>query len=60
MTKMVIDQAAFGNWHYKLDPTHVCFFSRETFLWWASQSGSDVTFVGNDVILLRKIPVKDH
>jgi hypothetical protein len=55
MTKMVIDQAAFSNWHYKQDPTHVCFFSRETFVWWANQAGCEVTFVGNDVILLQKL-----
>ncbi|MDT8388681.1 MAG: class I SAM-dependent methyltransferase [Thiogranum sp.] len=56
MTKLVIDQAAFATWHYKLDPTHVCFFSRDTFAWWARQSGCALTFVGADVILLRKPP----
>lgn len=56
MTKMVIDQAAFSGWHYKRDPTHVCFFSRETFAWWADQFGCDVSFCGQDVILLRKPP----
>jgi hypothetical protein len=54
MTKMVIDQTAFSRWHYIQDPTHVCFFSRETFIWWASQTGCQVDFVGNDVILLQK------
>lgn len=31
MTKTVINAARFANWHYKNDPTHVCFYSPETF-----------------------------
>lgn len=54
MTKLVIDAEAFNSWHYKNDPTHVSFFSRETFTFLAERDGLDVDFVGNDVILLRK------
>ncbi|PKF51381.1 class I SAM-dependent methyltransferase [Enterovibrio nigricans] len=54
MTKLVIDADAFKSWHYKNDPTHVSFFSRETFSYLADRDGLDVDFVGNDVILLRK------
>ncbi|CZF84936.1 Methyltransferase domain protein [Grimontia celer] len=54
MTKLVIDAPAFKSWHYKNDPTHVSFFSRETFRFLAERDGLDVDFVGNDVILLRK------
>lgn len=54
MTKLVKDVQAFANWHYRLDPTHVCFFSRDTFRWWADHSGCTVDFIGQDVILLRK------
>lgn len=25
MTKQVIDKTAFANWHYKNEPTHICF-----------------------------------
>ncbi|MDT8385765.1 MAG: class I SAM-dependent methyltransferase [Gammaproteobacteria bacterium] len=56
MTKLVSSQSAFANWHYKNDPTHVCFFSRDTFTWWAGRTGCVATFVGQDVILLRKPP----
>lgn len=55
MTKLVIDSAAFGNWHYIRDLTHICFFSRDSFCWIADRYGVDVTFIGNDVILLQKI-----
>lgn len=54
MTKLVIDRQAFANWHYKNDPTHVCFFSRETFEWLAEELGGEVRFVDKDVIFLQK------
>lgn len=54
MTKLAKDADAFAQWHYKNDPTHVSFFSRETFHYLAQRDGLDVEFVGNDVILLRK------
>ncbi len=54
MTKLVRDRAAFATWHYKNDPTHVCFFSARTWRWWARHQGARVEFVGDDVILLAK------
>ncbi|MGR5149030.1 class I SAM-dependent methyltransferase [Photobacterium alginatilyticum] len=54
MTKLATDADAFAHWHYKNDPTHVSFFSRETFRYLAKRDGLEVEFVGNDVILLRK------
>lgn len=56
MTKLVLDRSAFMGWHYKNDPTHVVFFSCETWRWWASQQGAALTFVGSDVILLKREP----
>lgn len=54
MTKLVRDREAFTRWHYKNDPTHVCFFSRETWRWWAQRQGAHLEFIGADVILLRR------
>ena len=54
MTKWVGDEASFANWHYKNDPTHVSFFSRETFDWLTAEWSAELTFVGSDVILLAK------
>lgn len=54
MTKLVLDKTAFSCWHYKNDPTHVAFFSRETFQWLANQWRANLHFAGNDVILLQK------
>ncbi len=52
MTKLAGDPAAFAAWHYKNDPTHVCFFSVETWQWWARQRGALLEIHGADVILL--------
>lgn len=54
MTKRVLDQQAFARWHYKADPTHICFFSLETFRWLAELWGAELSVVGKDVVLLRK------
>lgn len=53
MTKLAQGHAAFAKWHYKNDPTHVCFFSVETWHWWAQRRGAQLEIVGADVILLR-------
>ncbi|OHU86076.1 methyltransferase [Pseudoalteromonas amylolytica] len=54
MTKLVIDKTRFATWHYKNDLTHISFFSRKTFAYVAQIYGSDIEFVGNDVIILTK------
>jgi SAM-dependent methyltransferase len=33
MTKLVFSREAFATWHYKNDPTHICFYSELTFDW---------------------------
>ncbi|EKE73014.1 class I SAM-dependent methyltransferase [Gallaecimonas xiamenensis] len=54
MTKLVIDQDRFANWHYKNDPTHVSFHSEATFAWLAERFGFIWQRVDTDVILLQK------
>ena len=54
MTKLVLDAEAFAGWHYKNDPTHVCFFSRSSWVWWAAQRDCVPEFLGSDVILLQR------
>jgi 2-polyprenyl-3-methyl-5-hydroxy-6-metoxy-1,4-benzoquinol methylase len=54
MTKLVRGPQAFAQWHYKNDPTHVCFFSRATWRWWAAQRAAELEFVGEDVMLLAR------
>lgn len=54
MTKLVLDSDAFSRWHYKNDPTHVCFYSSATFGWLAEHFGATFALVGNDVALFEK------
>ena len=55
MTKRVIDRQAFAQWHYKIDPTHVCFFSDETFLWLADRFRCRTEFIDRDVVILSRL-----
>lgn len=54
MTKRVRDQKAFSTWHYKNDPTHVCFYALETFEWLARLWNAELLVAGDDVVLLQK------
>jgi hypothetical protein len=55
MTKLALDKEAFRRWHYKNDPTHISFFSVATFNWLGQQWGAVPEFIGDDVILFRKL-----
>lgn len=55
MTKIAEDDAGFfADWHYRLDFTHVTFFTRETFQWLASHWDASLTVQGNRVIIFQK------
>lgn len=54
MTKLVLDAERFASWHYKLDPTHVSFFSRSTFEFLAQRDGLELEFVADDAMILRR------
>ena len=54
MTKRVLDLNAFANWHYKHDPTHICFFSVETFQWLAQLWQATLIIADKDVVLFKK------
>lgn len=54
MTKRVRDVTSFADWHYTRDPTHVSFFSEQTFAWIASRYGMDLEIAGPDVVALRR------
>ncbi len=54
MTKLAENHTAFAKWHYKNDPTHISFFSRQTFSWLSAKWGAQLTFVGNDVVLFQR------
>lgn len=56
MTRWLTDDARFARWHYRRDPTHVCFWQPATFQWLARQQGWELLLVGNPVVLLRRLP----
>ncbi len=54
MTKRVIDRERFARWHYIRDPTHICFFSRKTFIWLTNRWRARLDIVDRDVIIIQK------
>lgn len=54
MTKLVLSRERFANWHYIRDPTHIVFFSTETFQWLANQLSATLEFSGSDVIFFTR------
>jgi len=54
MTQMVTPDISFENWWYHKDPTHVCFYSRETFEWLANQYGWKAEYPGDNLVFLLK------
>ncbi|WP_232802403.1 class I SAM-dependent methyltransferase [Alloalcanivorax mobilis] len=54
MTRWLIDDAHFPHWHYRRDPTHVCFWQPRTFQWLAQRQGWELVEMNNPVALLRR------
>ncbi len=54
MTKLAHDRAAFSRWHYKNDPTHICFFSTATMQWLARKWNTELVQIGADVFFFQK------
>ena len=54
MTRFLTDDAHFPRWHYRRDPTHVCFWQPHTFHWLAARDGWEVVHLANPVALLRR------
>lgn len=51
MTKRVIDEPRFAQWHYKNDPTHICFYHAKTAKYLGHKYGWTVSFPTNDIML---------
>lgn len=61
MTQFCAEQVAFPSWHYKNDPTHVCFFSRETLSRLAHDWNADLVIPESGVaIFYKRPPDRDH
>lgn len=54
MTKRATNLEGFKNWHYKADPTHISFYSENSFLWLGKKWGSSPIFIDKDVVFFQK------
>jgi hypothetical protein len=54
MTQMLGEEKDFRNWWYHRDPTHVCFYRKETFQWIGSWKRLSVEFPDDNVVILTK------
>jgi len=54
MTDMSVRSVSFKEWHYKDDPTHVCFFSHTTLEWVAARWNAEIIFTNKNVALFKK------
>lgn len=54
MTKRYTDAKAFAGWHYKNDPTHISFFSEQTFHFLAQRDGYSLSFPSADVVIFTR------
>lgn len=52
MTSWLMDDARFARWHYRRDPTHVCFYKPATFEYLARQWGWQLTLPAPNIALL--------
>lgn len=59
MTSFQTDDAAFANWHYRRDPTHVVFYKEETLRHLAHRKGWSFNSPAKDVALMQK-PCDSH
>ena len=54
MTEMLESDVNFASWWYHSEPTHVCFYKRETMAWIAAQYGWKVEYPRKNVTLFYK------
>ena len=55
MTEMLEPEVDFARWWYHREPTHVCFYTRETMVWIAERYGWRVEFPRKNVTLFQKL-----
>ena len=53
------DDAAFADWHYRRDPTHVVFYRAETLVLLAHERGWTCEIPAKDVAVMRKPPARE-
>ena len=54
MTSFFNNKISFKDWHYRRDPTHVVFYSHQTFEFIASEKKWKCYFEGKNIVLMKK------
>ncbi len=57
MTSFADNLAAFENWYYRRDPTHVAFYSAATMEWIARRMGWQLELPAKNIAIFRKPPI---
>ena len=53
MTMLQPPSEQFASWHYKKDPTHICFYAESTFEWIAAEWDLSLEIIESDVVILQ-------
>ncbi|MCW9708455.1 class I SAM-dependent methyltransferase [Fodinibius salsisoli] len=48
------DEAFFADWHYRLDETHVTFYTQQTFRWIANHWEASIIYTADRVVIFQK------
>lgn len=59
MMRLLDDSIDFSGWHYKNDPTHICFYKWETCLWVAGHFGLKAKRIEEDIVVFEK-PTREN
>lgn len=54
MTGVLREDVEFARWHYRRDPTHICFYTPATLHWIARAQGWRLDFIEGNIILFKK------
>lgn len=54
MTKRVKGKKEFSSWHYKNDPTHICFFHESSFHFLKKKWNASLEIISDDVVIFSK------
>lgn len=54
MTSLYSPEINFPSWYYKGDPTHIIFYTKESFIWLADKLNCNIEFFDKNIIILKK------
>ena len=54
MTSFTDNVKSFGDWYYRRDPTHVCFYNSHTMNWIANKMNWKVDFMEDNIVIFSK------